>query len=307
MATLNDSAYTAASLLIVSELIREKPDLRFSLYSLEQITRGGASSKNKKVQDPESDSEEERFVDADKVGQEEETKQENNNQTSKKEAYDPLKRDPKWSHADSVPLFELVHLTTHTHPTVKLWAEKLLRGELLDYAGDPLLDFGLANFLDRIAYKNPKSLEKVAKYASGRRMAASEQPINTYDFSGEGGDNDMPKDQREEEQYLYKYFKMRGPKAKKATAEEVEEEGDEEDPEMEKFANDIIEKEMKKMNKQNGDLSDEDDDVLSQLSGPEENDDDDEELEADEDDDFFDQEEGLEDVAVDDNQEDSED
>jgi ribosome biogenesis protein MAK21 len=35
MATLNDSAYTAASLLIVSELIREKADLRFQLYSLE--------------------------------------------------------------------------------------------------------------------------------------------------------------------------------------------------------------------------------------------------------------------------------
>ena len=82
-----------------------------------------------------------------------------------------MKRDPKWAHADAVPLFELVQLTTHTHPTVKLWATKLLEGELLDYSGDPLLDFGLANFLDRISYKNPKSLEKVAAKFS-RRMAA---------------------------------------------------------------------------------------------------------------------------------------
>ena len=61
----------------------------------------------------------------------------------------------------------------------------------------------------------------------------------------------MPKDHRQEEEYLYKYFSMRGPKAKKLKAEE-DAEGDEdgeEDPEMEKFANDIIEKEMRKMNK----------------------------------------------------------
>ena len=39
LSTLNDSAFTAATLLIVSELIKEKADLRFQLYSLEQITR----------------------------------------------------------------------------------------------------------------------------------------------------------------------------------------------------------------------------------------------------------------------------
>jgi ribosome biogenesis protein MAK21 len=42
MSTLNEASYTAASLLIVSELIRCKDDLRFQLYSLEQIiSRGG--------------------------------------------------------------------------------------------------------------------------------------------------------------------------------------------------------------------------------------------------------------------------
>ena len=64
MSTINDSAYIAASLLIVSELIREKPDLRFHLYTLEQITR---TTGGKKASKEESDSEEERFVDADKL------------------------------------------------------------------------------------------------------------------------------------------------------------------------------------------------------------------------------------------------
>lgn len=58
------------------------------------------------------------------------------------------------------------------------------------------MDFGIANFLDRISYKQPKSLEKLAsKFASSRRMAASEQPINTIDFTKESN----LKDGREEE------------------------------------------------------------------------------------------------------------
>jgi len=48
-----------------------------------------------------------------------------------------------------------------------------------------LLDFGLANFLDRISYKNPKSAEKLAKLKGKSRMADSEKPINTYDFTRE--------------------------------------------------------------------------------------------------------------------------
>lgn len=57
-----------------------------------------------------------------------------------------------------------------------MWASDLLKGELLEYPGDPLLDFGLGNFLDRISYKNPKSLEKIQKHR--QRMAQFEKPIN---------------------------------------------------------------------------------------------------------------------------------
>jgi hypothetical protein len=87
-------------------------------------------------------------------------------------------------------MYELIHLTMHTHPTVSLWATKLISGEQITYHGDPLLDFGVANFLDRISYKNPKSVEKLAKF--NKRMSAVEKPLNLYDFSGNGGENDMP-------------------------------------------------------------------------------------------------------------------
>lgn len=73
-------------------------------------------------------------------------------------------------------------LTRHTHPTVKLWAEKLANNEPISYNGDPLLDFSLANFFDRISYKNPKSGEKLAKMRNKMRMSAIEKPINEIDF-----------------------------------------------------------------------------------------------------------------------------
>lgn len=50
------------------------------------------------------------------------------------------------------------------HPTVRLWAQSLIDGKSLDYSGDPILDFSIANFLDRIAYKEPKSADKLAKF-----------------------------------------------------------------------------------------------------------------------------------------------
>jgi len=61
-------------------------------------------------------------------------------------------------------MWELVQLARHAHPTISMWASDLAKGELLEYAGDPLLDFGLSNFLDRISFKNPKSDEKAEKH-----------------------------------------------------------------------------------------------------------------------------------------------
>jgi ribosome biogenesis protein MAK21 len=59
--------------------------------------------------------------------------------------------------AEGEPMWELVTLVRHYHPTISTWAQDLLKGELLEYGGDPLLDFGLSNFLDRISYKSPKT------------------------------------------------------------------------------------------------------------------------------------------------------
>lgn len=154
--------------------------------------------------------------------------------------YNPLKREPKYARAQSAPLWELVQLARHCHPTVSMWASDLLKGELLEYPGDPLLDFGLGNFLDRISYKNPKSLEKIQKHR--QRMAQFEKPINQINFSG----GEKPSEVRQEEQYLYKYMNMKPPKITKTKRQPNEDDEDEEeDPSLEAFANKAIEEKMK--------------------------------------------------------------
>ena len=85
-------------------------------------------------------------------------------QTQSKNIYDPLKREPKYCNAKDSALWELVCLSNHCHPTIRDWAEMLAQGRFIKYTGDPLLDLGLANFLDRVSYKNPKVGEKAQKF-----------------------------------------------------------------------------------------------------------------------------------------------
>lgn len=121
----------------------------------------------------------------------------------------------------------------------------MLDDKPFEYKGDPILDFTIANFLDRLAYKDPKSLKKLEKFKSTQRMANTEKPINEYDFKK----GERPEEEREEEKFMYKFLSLRD----KKTAPEIiaAENADGEvisDVEMEEFAQDEIEKEMKRLN-----------------------------------------------------------
>lgn len=54
----------------------------------------------------------------------------------KENEYDPLKREPHFSQADAVPIYELTLLTEHYHPTIKTFAEFILKNyniSVIDY------------------------------------------------------------------------------------------------------------------------------------------------------------------------------
>ena len=219
MCFINEANFAAATLLVVSEILRSRKDVRYEIFQFDAGSKAGSGAELKNVmsldaigkagadeQGSGGDSDDEEvFKDVDRVQAEKkhtetaERKQFNSKYTGSKQ-YDPLKREPKYSNAENSPLWELASLAYHCHPTVCLWAEKLLVGDLIDYGGDPLLDFGLANFLDRVTYKSPKTAEKAEKYR--KRMAQFEKPINEYNFQ----EGEAPETQREEEQFLYKYM-----------------------------------------------------------------------------------------------------
>jgi ribosome biogenesis protein MAK21 len=73
--------------------------------------------------------------------------------------YDPSKREPKYAGADRACLWEIAPLAAHFHPSVRAFADAVMSdpGTALAYSGDPLADFTLMAFLDRVVFKQPKA------------------------------------------------------------------------------------------------------------------------------------------------------
>lgn len=121
------------------------------------------------------------------------------------------------------------------------------------YSGDPLLDFSTSNFLDRISYKDPKSKDKIQKFQHLRtqKMSDYEKPINEYDFKN----GERPDIIRVEEEFMYKYLEKIDKKQSKKEDDDsdmsdkefdkvtgIDDQDDASDPELEKFAQQEIEK-----------------------------------------------------------------
>lgn len=81
------------------------------------------------------------------------------------------------------PLWELALLSHHAHPSVR----QFCRESKLHYTGDPLRDFGLAHFLDKFAYRNPKkdTTRRQTTVTAARRSkqrGPSSLPLNDSSF-----------------------------------------------------------------------------------------------------------------------------
>ncbi|KAJ1960465.1 RNA-binding ribosome biosynthesis protein mak21, partial [Dispira parvispora] len=76
--------------------------------------------------------------------------------TSKSEKYDSAKRDPRYALAEITCLWELLPFTQHFHPSVRLYASRLLSLDFLADATPNLHNFSLHNFLDKFVFRNPK-------------------------------------------------------------------------------------------------------------------------------------------------------
>ncbi len=125
-------------------------------------------------------------------------------------------------------LWETSLLANHYHPSVCKFAS----GNVENYSGDPLRDFSLAPFLDKFAYRNPKTNknsnnkrgESIAERQRNNAAEAQQLPVNDPSF--------LEKDYvNEQDEFFQTYFaerarrdEIKGVVRNKTNADENEEE-----------------------------------------------------------------------------------
>ena len=192
-----------------------------------------------------------------------------------KSFYDSTKRDPQFAQGEYSFLNELYLLEKHYHPSVQRMAKFIIENynkDIISYNGDPLLDFSLTNFLEKFMLKNPK-IKKEKKEI--KKIENDDDELKKFIQGEENNEtnNSNPNNEiRDENDFEFidkfnkiypeitndkNYLKKIKKKEKKMKTEEDVDEmiGDQEfgqendDIEMKKFADKVIDDEYKKYNK----------------------------------------------------------
>lgn len=172
-----------------------------------------------------------------------------------KHLYDGRKRDPEHSNADKSCLWELIPFLHHFHPSVSLFADRLLKNEKMPPKPD-LTSHTLTHFLDRFVYRNAKAVtnkdgdvkvktkgssimqplsggDSKGILLSSRSANSGQQPVNTEAFWRK-----KVEDVAVDEVFFHKYFSQIGKGKQAATGKGKKEkktagDGSEEDDEAE--------------------------------------------------------------------------
>mmetsp|Transcript_24187 Transcript_24187/g.67061 ORF Transcript_24187/g.67061 Transcript_24187/m.67061 type:complete len:950 (+) Transcript_24187:2-2851(+) len=109
------------------------------------------------------------------------------------------------------PLWEVSVLLQHYHPSVTTFAQQI---GAIEYPGDPLKDFALAPFLDKFAYRNPKTSKK----ENGKPKSIAARHVKTSASSNALPFNDPSfLDQKEiasQDHFFYQFFAERAKRDK---------------------------------------------------------------------------------------------
>ena len=174
--------------------------------------------------------------------------------------YDPYKIEPIYSGAKNTLYFELQYFLEHYHPTVRKIAEAIVEekrfgAKSIEVSGNPLLDFSNNGFLNRLIQQKPKKRALYRKQNLMKRgrlgKYAYEEPFNVKDIYS-------TKQNSENENFIRKYFetkvnrlsyleKRESKKTKKPENADIEEQ------EIDKYADEMFENELKKTDGQEDD------------------------------------------------------
>ncbi|KAG9239478.1 CBF/Mak21 family-domain-containing protein [Amylocarpus encephaloides] len=200
--------------------------------------------------DPEMDDEDEEevFWDVPEDGGENVGDKSQNQKLKPTEKYDGRKRDPEHSHAEKSCLWETIPFLVHYHPSVSLFAARLVDNEKMPPKPD-LASHNLSSFLDRFVYRNVKSASAAPRgtsimqplsgsdsktiLLSSKSNPASQQPVNTEAFWRK-----KVEDVAVDQVFFHKYFGQMGKTKqtsikKKTGSKPAGEDGEEDDGEDE--------------------------------------------------------------------------
>lgn len=242
---VNEISFTAATLLLINEVLKQRKELRSLIFSkgalldsddeevFVDVDDGEGKSKKKRKQKQQQKEKEAKQQEGDDSDEEE-------NKYSDK--YDPSKKNPKYANADKTAFWELNLLRNYYHPTIRIWVSNIIAGRPIEYSGDPLQDFSMANFLDKIILKPAKSAEKLGKLKSKKKRTARAEEIRenvksnfeegVEDFEAVKNKIVKTGDFRPDEEFLYKHLLLKSKKDKQEK-EQSKKKGDDGEGDME--------------------------------------------------------------------------
>ncbi len=163
--------------------------------------------------------------------------------------YDGRKRDPEHSNADKSCLWDLLPFTAHFHPSVAMFADRLLQSREMGAKPD-LASHSLISFLDRFVYRNAKVSSTGLRGSSimqplaggesrgvlvpNKAKAHAHEPVNSEAFWRKKAEDVNP-----DEVFFHQYFSQVGKtkqaskkKTSKKTADGSDDEEDENEDEI---------------------------------------------------------------------------
>ena len=125
-------------------------------------------------------------------------------------------------------------MKNHYHPSIRKFVEQLLGGESIEYTGNPLLNFSLTNFIEKLCLRSERKSE--GWRLKNKRVLAHVRPSKYESLL------QKPLDElKEDETFLHKYLQRKrtiSQNRKKLTGEK----------DIEEYADEVIEKEMERIN-----------------------------------------------------------
>ncbi|KAJ9647812.1 RNA-binding ribosome biosynthesis protein mak21 [Coniosporium tulheliwenetii] len=220
--TLHEPPFACGVLFLISKLQLTFPSLKAMLDTPETL-----------------DDDEEHFVDAPEDGETPPPTEPINPASNPSSHYNPRKRDPEHSNADRACLWELAPLSTHFHPSVALFADRLLRQQPMPEKPD-MRSHTLVHFLDRFAYRSARVKEGKTKGSSIMQPLAGANTADREEFWRR-----KVEDVGVDEVFFHRYFERAGKgkvgKKEKREKREKKRDGDEDEDDEEEIWKALVE------------------------------------------------------------------